>query len=61
MAYSAVTGARLWVKRYNGPGNRDDEAFLLAVSPSGTRAFVTGFSDSGPATGYDAATVAYRP
>ena len=61
VAYSAVTGARLWVQRYNGPGNRDDEAFSLAVSPGGTRVFVTGFSFDGPATGYDAATVAYRP
>ena len=61
VAYSAVTGARLWVQRYNGPGNRDDEAFSVAVSPGGTRAFVTGFGYDGPATGYDAATVAYRP
>ena len=61
VAYSAVTGARLWVQRYNGPGNRDDEAFSLAVSPGGTRVFVTGFSFDGPATGYDAATVAYKP
>ena len=61
MAYSAVTGARLWVQRYNGPGNRDDEAFSVAVSPGGTRAFVTGFGYDGPATGYDSVTVAYRP
>ncbi len=61
MAYTAVTGARLWVQRYNGPGNRDDEAFSLAVSPGGTRVFVTGFGYDGPATGYDSVTVAYRP
>jgi hypothetical protein len=61
VAYSAATSARLWVRRYNGPGNRDDEAFSLAVSPRGTQMFVTGFSYVGPATGYDSATVAYRP
>ena len=61
VAYSAATGARLWVQRYNGPANRDDEAFSLAVSPGGSRVFVTGFSYDGPATGYDSATVAYRP
>ena len=61
LAYSAVTGARLWVARYNGPGNRDDEAFSVAVSPGGTRVFVAGFSYDGPATGYDSATVAYKP
>ena len=39
----------------------DDEAFSVAVSPGGTRAFVTGFGYDGPATGYDSVTVAYRP
>jgi len=61
VAYSAATGARLWVRRYNDPGNRDDEAFALAVSPRGTQVFVTGFGWDGTATGYDCITVAYRP
>jgi hypothetical protein len=60
VAYSAATGARLWVARYNGPANGLDGATSLAVSPGGTRVFVTGIS-LGRATGFDYATVAYRP
>lgn len=54
-------GARLRVARYSGPGNGEDEGLSVAVSPGGARVFVTGFSYDGPATGYDSATVAYRP
>jgi len=60
VAYSAATGARLWVARYNGPGNSLDGATSLAVSPRSTRVFVTGIS-LGRGTGFDYATVAYRP
>jgi hypothetical protein len=59
VAYSASTGAMRWVKRYNGPGNDDDEAGALAVSPNGFRVFVTG-SSAGTSTDHDYATVAYR-
>src|SRR5207249_4915568 len=58
VAYDASTGARLWVKRYNGPGNAYDLARALGVSPDGTTVFVTGSSLRSAST-YDYATVAY--
>ena len=73
VAYSAATGARVWVKRYNGPSNRDDVANSIAVSPGGGTVLVTGTSNSvgldifdaqGPGAAAvptpDYATVAYR-
>jgi hypothetical protein len=64
IAYDASTGAELWLKRYNGPGNGDDFAAAMAVSPDGTKVFVTGVScASGCGTGDendDYATVAYE-
>ncbi|TMK82270.1 MAG: hypothetical protein E6G47_00950 [Actinobacteria bacterium] len=62
LAYDATTGAQLWESRYNGPGNRADQAFSLAVSPDGYQVFVTGHSWATPAvgfSGYDYATLAY--
>ncbi|HUZ22090.1 MAG TPA: PQQ-binding-like beta-propeller repeat protein [Acidimicrobiales bacterium] len=59
VAYNAATGAQLWVKRYNGPANGDDNASSVALSPNGTRVFVTGHS-AGPASRPDYATVAYN-
>ncbi len=58
IAYNASTGARKWLRLYNGPGNSVDDATALAVSPSGT-VYVTGASSSGSATATDYATVAY--
>jgi hypothetical protein len=52
VAYDAATGARLWVARYNGPGNGDDSAAALAVRAG--RVFVTGRSQE------DYATIAYK-
>jgi len=56
-AYDTATGSQLWVRRLTGPVNNDNEARALAVSPDGTKLFVTGFSSY--ATGYDGTTVAY--
>jgi DNA-binding beta-propeller fold protein YncE len=58
VAYAAGTGARLWVRRYTGPGKRRDQAAAVAVSPGGSRVFVTG-SSRGAGSGPDYATVAY--
>ena len=59
VAYNASTGARLWVKRFNGVGNSCDFATALGVSPDGSTVLVTGQS-VGSGTGYDYATVAYN-
>lgn len=59
VAYDAQTGARLWARRYNGPGKGTDLAASVAVSPSGTMVFVTGSSmRNGSVSDY--ATIAYR-
>jgi WD40 repeat protein len=58
VAYSAATGAQLWVKRYNGPANQRDLAASV-VSPGNGKVYVTGAS-TGNGTGYDYATVAYN-
>jgi putative pyrroloquinoline-quinone binding quinoprotein len=58
VAYDAATGAERWVARYNGPGEGDDFAKALEVSPDGATVFVTGWS-MGSGTDYDYATVAY--
>jgi DNA-binding beta-propeller fold protein YncE len=59
VAYNAATGALLWAKRYNGPGNGYDEARAVAVSPDGTKISVSGRS-IGSTTDLDYATIAYN-
>jgi hypothetical protein len=59
VAYRAATGARLWARRYNGPGNGLDFAYSTAVSPNGRTVFVTGFSIVRRSHA-DYATIAYR-
>jgi WD40 repeat protein len=65
VAYRADTGGRLWAKRYNGPGNRLDQANAIAISPDGSHVVVTGFScrtsTCSPlhSAGFDYATVSY--
>jgi hypothetical protein len=57
-AYTSSTGAELWVARYDGPAHDRDLANALAVSPDGSRVFVTGGSYGAPSDS-DFATVAY--
>jgi WD40 repeat protein len=58
LSYDASTGAALWVRRYNGPANGIDDAFVVGVNPQGSEVFVTGYS-TGSTSDYDYATVAY--
>ena len=58
LGYNAATGAPLWASRYHGPAGQSD-AFALAVSPDGTKAFVTG-ATVGETSRLDYATVAYQ-
>jgi hypothetical protein len=53
----AVSGARLWGTRYNGPGNGDSQATTVAARAG--RVLVTGGSP-GTTSGLDYATIAYR-
>ena len=60
-AVACPPGTRLWLKRYNGPANGRDYAESMAVSPTGDRVFVTGWSYTNEYdTKYDYATVAYN-
>jgi outer membrane protein assembly factor BamB len=57
VAYNAATGAQLWVRRYTGAANSEDEPTSLAVSPTTGTVYVTG--QSFITSGDDYATVAY--
>ena len=52
------SGDTMWVRRYNGPGNSDDEATAIAVDGSGN-VYVTGYSDDS-GTSYNYATIKYN-
>jgi DNA-binding beta-propeller fold protein YncE len=60
VAYVAGSGRRLWSARYDGPTHSLDEASSVAVSPDGSRVFVTGNSVGSVWPDYDFATVAYE-
>jgi hypothetical protein len=52
------TGSQLWIKRYNGPANRNDAAYSVAV-PGNGKVYITGRSQ-GTTSGYDYATISYN-
>ena len=58
VGYNAVTGARLWASLYSGPAGQS-YASGLAVSPDGTKVFVTG-GTVGDTLPFEYATVAYQ-
>ena len=43
--YAAASGALIWEKRYNGPGDNEDYPFAVAIDSAGN-AFVTGCSEA---------------
>jgi PQQ-like domain len=59
VAYRAGTGRMVWQAVYNGPANRREDVAAIAVSPDGTKVFLTGSSEGDVSTGWDYATVAY--
>jgi len=59
VAYDAALGSELWTARHNGTGNGNDSADGLAVSPNGSRIFVTGPSADADTSHDDFATVAW--
>jgi hypothetical protein len=58
IAYSTSTGSRVWFQRFDSTSHLDDIPAALAVSPDGSKVFVTG-SSVGSSSGQDYATVAY--
>jgi hypothetical protein len=52
-------GNQIWLERYNGPGNGDDEANAIAVDASGN-VYVTGYETTA-AGGTEFVTIKYAP
>jgi hypothetical protein len=59
VALDAARGHRIWVRRYNGPGDGYDFAASVVGGADGSRIFVTGDSAAADGTTDDFATVAY--
>ena len=59
VAYDAVTGAKVWEMRFDGPRSKLDAGVSLAFNPDGTTVFVTGYSDYFRFYGTQYVTLAY--
>lgn len=59
LAYDTSTGAPVWTRLYNGPGDSTDYPTSVAVDPDGQTVFVAGYSNGGE-TASDFATIAYE-
>lgn len=60
IAYDTATGVAIWTARYDSPGHWFDNGKYLAISPDGSRLFVTGDSNAdGSDSNYDYLTIAY--
>jgi DNA-binding beta-propeller fold protein YncE len=58
IAYNEATGSVVWTAFFSSPVAGDAEPFAIAVSPDGSKVFVTGH-DNYTGTGSDIGTVAY--
>jgi WD40 repeat protein len=61
LAYRTATGERVWQATHDGLGSAFDldNLFAMAVSPDGSRVFVTGSTEGPETTHQDSTTVAY--
>ena len=59
VAYDASSGSQLWASRYAAAAGGNDAPIAIAVSPDGSKVFVTGKSWGGSTAKDDYATVAY--
>jgi outer membrane protein assembly factor BamB len=58
LALDATTGAKVWGRHANGPGNGQDSLRSAAMAPDGASVFVAGYS-TGKTSGSDYLTIAY--
>jgi WD40 repeat protein len=56
LAYNAKTGTQRWVRRYQGPGDSNNNAKAIVMSPDGSRVYVAGYRSG---DGRDFETIAY--